>query len=296
MPLAIELAAGWIDILSLEHIANEIKQGIDILETNLLDVPERQRSVRATFERTWSRLTNEEQAIFGSLSFSGRVHNVSGASHCRSQRSSVTWPAQKALIQTEGTERFTIHELLRQFGADKLAASGELATIQGKHAAFFADFMQERRSAIFGSQQYEALDQIGVDFENVRTAWYVLVEQQAFDQLPKFLDGLHFFFDLYNRWQEGVELFETTVNIVQLLPPSDATELTLARLWVRLGWFYNSVGSSQKGGVTVAAAIDLFDRYESLEDRLVAYQGLALIYMFRGEFENTRQYAEAAWR
>ncbi len=295
MPLAIELAAGWVDILSLEHIGDEIQAGIDILHADLRDLPERHRSVRATFERTWSRLSEHEQATFARLSVFRGGFSLSaaqaiagaGARHLRGL-------AQKALIQSEGDERFGIHELLRQFGADKLAATGELPIIQSKHADFFADFMQERRNVIFGSRQYEALDQIGADFENVRTAWYVLVERQAFDQLPNFLDGLQFFLDLRGRSQEGVELFETTVNSVQLLPPSDTTELALARLLTRLAWFYNGFGLSEKGKVTAEAAINLLDRYDSPKDRLVAYQCRALIYMLREESETAHRNAEVA--
>ncbi len=293
MPLAIELAAGWLDTLSLERIADEIQAGIDILETNLRDVPERHRSVRATFERTWSRLADEERAIFGRLSvFRGGFTLPAAQAVAGATARQLRGMAQKALIQTEGSERFSIHELLRQFGADKLAETDEWPTIQARHAAFFANFMQQRRGAIFTHQQFDALDQIGADFENVRSAWNALVEQQAFDELPKFLDSLWFFLDVHSRSQEGIELFETATSILQSLPSSDATELALARLWARLAWSYNSVGLSEKGQVTAEAAIRLLDRHDSPEDRLVAYQGLALIYMFRWDCESTRRMAE----
>ena len=71
MPLGIELAAGWVDLLSLEKIADEIQKGIDILETDLRDVPERQQSIRVVFEQTWDRLTEDEQAVFAKLSIFG---------------------------------------------------------------------------------------------------------------------------------------------------------------------------------------------------------------------------------
>ena len=54
MPLALVLAAGWIDVLTLDQIAAEIQQGIGFLETEMRDVPERQRSVRATLDRPGS--------------------------------------------------------------------------------------------------------------------------------------------------------------------------------------------------------------------------------------------------
>jgi predicted ATPase len=56
MPLAIELAAGWVNRLSLEEIADELTTSIDLLQTKLRDVAPRQRSIHAVFDRTWSRL------------------------------------------------------------------------------------------------------------------------------------------------------------------------------------------------------------------------------------------------
>ena len=48
MPLALELAAGWTGVLPLAQIATELQRGIDILQTELRDVPDRHRSIRAT--------------------------------------------------------------------------------------------------------------------------------------------------------------------------------------------------------------------------------------------------------
>jgi predicted ATPase len=68
MPLAIELAAGWIDTLALADIAAEIARGLDVLATELRDVPARHRSMRAVFDATWRRLGAAEQAVFARFS------------------------------------------------------------------------------------------------------------------------------------------------------------------------------------------------------------------------------------
>jgi tetratricopeptide (TPR) repeat protein len=297
MPLGIELAAGWVDVLSLEQIAAEIQQGIDILETELRDVPERQRSIRATFEHTWSRLTDDERASFSRLSvFHGGFTLPAAQAIAGANARQLRGLTQKALIQTENRERFAIHELLRQFAAGKLAETGELPTIQAKHAAFFADFMQARQGELFTHQQFDALERIGADLENVRAAWNALAEQQAVDELQRFLDGLWLFFDVRTRCQEGVELFEAAANLVQSFPLSDVTELTLARLWARLAWFYNDVGLHEKGKVTAEAAIRLLDRHDSPEDLLAAYRSLGVASIFLKDAQNIRRMGEASYK
>ncbi|MFQ6049389.1 MAG: BTAD domain-containing putative transcriptional regulator, partial [Phycisphaerae bacterium] len=68
MPLGIELAAGWVRILSTTAIADEIAHNLDALATTMRDVPERHRSLRAVFEESWQHLTPAEQAVFRRLS------------------------------------------------------------------------------------------------------------------------------------------------------------------------------------------------------------------------------------
>lgn len=273
MPLGIELAAGWVDVLSLQEIAAEIQKGIDILETEMRDVPERQRSIRATFEHTWERLTEDEKTVFMRLSifrggFTGAAAQAIAGAGVRSLRQLTN----KALVQVAPDGRHDIHELLRQFGAEKLTALGEAKTVQAKHAAYFADFMAERKQETRNSRQLEALELIDRDFENVRSAWLHVVNNQEWDQLPKFLHSLWFYFNLRTRGQEAVELFEYTVNVLQSVPATEKTELALARVLAQLGWFYNDIGYSERGAFSADEAIRILRQHQSPDDLLFAFQ------------------------
>ena len=62
-PLALVLAASWVDGLSCREIAEELQHGLDILETESGDLPDRQRSVRATFNYSWTLLDNQELSL-----------------------------------------------------------------------------------------------------------------------------------------------------------------------------------------------------------------------------------------
>jgi predicted ATPase len=68
MPLALVLAASWLEVLPFRAIADEIARSLDFLETELRDVPERQRSLRAVFESSRNRLPAETQQAFMKLS------------------------------------------------------------------------------------------------------------------------------------------------------------------------------------------------------------------------------------
>ena len=205
MPLGIELAAGWVDVLSLEQIAHEIQRGIDILETDMRDLPERHRSLRATFEQTWRRLTSDEQAIFARLSvFRGGFTLESAEAVASANLRHLRKLAQKSLIQIETNERYALHELLRQFGEGKLTATDELPDIQAKHAQYFADFMATCQRDSKSEKHMEAFHLIEAEFENVRVAWQYFVKTGAWEQLPKFLHSLFFYADLRDHMERVI--------------------------------------------------------------------------------------------
>ena len=66
MPLGIELAAAWVELLSTEVLAAQIARGGDFLASDLRDLPERQRSMRAVFDLSWPLLRADEQQLFQS--------------------------------------------------------------------------------------------------------------------------------------------------------------------------------------------------------------------------------------
>ncbi len=68
LPLGILLAAGWVDVLPVREIAAEIAKNLDFLQTELGDVPDRHRSLRAAFDTSWAHLGPEERKSFLALS------------------------------------------------------------------------------------------------------------------------------------------------------------------------------------------------------------------------------------
>src|SRR5690606_20390910 len=68
LPLGIELAAAWMEALSLQEISEEIERNLDILATEQRGVPDRQRSIRAVFDTSWALLTDRERGILPMLS------------------------------------------------------------------------------------------------------------------------------------------------------------------------------------------------------------------------------------
>jgi hypothetical protein len=87
IPLAIELAAVWVGMLSCQEIAQEINSNMDFLRTSMRDIPERHRSIRATFDHSWNLLSEGERRALCQLSvFHGgfdRMRQIAGDLPCR---------------------------------------------------------------------------------------------------------------------------------------------------------------------------------------------------------------------
>jgi predicted ATPase/DNA-binding CsgD family transcriptional regulator len=275
MPLALLLAAAWVDTLSLAEIEAEIKAGLGIMEANLRDAPTRHQSIHAAFDVSWKRLSHHEQVVFMRLSVCQggftreAAQKITGANVRDLQRLVHT-----SFIQLLPSGRYGIHELMRQYGAEKLKASGELDALLEKHAQFFAELITPLGETSWGMASSEMLSAVNADFDNVRAAWLFQAEQKNIPQLRRFLDGIWHFLDQYSRTQEAIELFEPLLRI--FVDDSDNATLFRGQLIARLGWFYNDIGQFQKAIELDKVALPIFEKFDSSNDILLIYFGTYL--------------------
>ena len=124
LPLGIELAAAWVRTLPCRQIVREIEQNLDFLATSARNVPERQRSLRAVFDYSW-QFSSGRRAMF----LQAVVRFLPAALPWRQPN---RWPgataqtladlADHSLVRQAGSGRYDLHEQLRQYGLEKLAA------------------------------------------------------------------------------------------------------------------------------------------------------------------------------
>jgi predicted ATPase len=236
MPLALVLAAGWIDALTLEQIAGELQQGIDILETELRDVPDRQRSVRASFNYTWERLSDAEQDVFMRLSvfkdgFTADAAQAVAGANARHLRKLV----DRALVQILQTGRYDIHELLRQYASGHLRDAGEYDQMKAAHCHYYLDFLREHESIIKSPRQLESLAAIHADHENIYAAWRYGVEQGEAEAIWQAVEALSIYVHIKPTQQiEAARLFrEARERFDVERYPRVWARVTLHYIWLR---------------------------------------------------------------
>ena len=213
MPLALVLAAGWLEILSLAEIADEIAQSLDFLETEMRDVPERQRSMRAVFESSWKRLAPQEQRGLAALSvFRGGFRREAAQTVAGAGLPTLRRLANKSLISLNKDGRYEIHELLRQYVAMQLQSGiSDQEQAQSRHCAYYASFLQQRTEQLKRARQKEAIEEITADLDNVRAAWHWAIAHKDIEAVEKAAESLYYFSDIQGAFHEGDALFDQAV-------------------------------------------------------------------------------------
>jgi predicted ATPase len=281
MPLALELAAAWVKTLSCREIAAEIEADLDLLKTEMQDVPLRQRSVRAVFEHSWNDLSSKEQLAFAKLSvFRGgfsrdAAQNVTGATI-----RIVSELINKSLLARDSSGRFQLHELLRQFAAQKLEEDVETCwATQGQHAAYFSNFLKGFEQSLIRGARTEPIEKINGELDNIVLAWQWAIEQANRPLLEGGMRSLFWFYEAKAWYSEGEEAFRSAAEALTdsgkvVERESKRLELTVTNLRIRQAWFSSRLSRYKDvqtiPGLTAESAADHLFEQGDLEGHWVA--------------------------
>ncbi len=210
LPLALELAASWADALSLNDILVEARRSLSFWQVDWPDLPERQRSIRAVFDVSWRRLNPVEQAMFASLTVfrGGLTREAAGQVVAGAEMTLRLLAAlvRKSFLQYDRMkDRYQIHELLRQYGAEKLARDPALeAAARDQHSQYYCDWPSQVEEGITGAERQAVWDAIQDDTENVQVACMWAATQGLPSRLGRAVDTLGWFYYLgYGNYQQG---------------------------------------------------------------------------------------------
>jgi DNA-binding SARP family transcriptional activator/predicted ATPase len=217
MPLGILLAAAWVGMLTPAEIADEIGRSLDFLETDLRAVPARQRSLRAAFDHSYHLLSEQERGVFQRLSvFRGGFTQDAAQQVASASLRELKTLADKSLLGRDPAGRYSIHEVLRGYAAEKLdEAPQEKAKTRDHHCGTYARFLQQREGELKGAGQGEALDEIAAEIDNVRAAWRWAIAQARVPEIRQAAESLFRYYLIRTQVQEGEEAFAQAVAALE---------------------------------------------------------------------------------
>lgn len=308
IPLAIELAASWARVLSCEEIASEIKQSYDFLETSWRDMPERHRSLQTVFDYSWNLLSRRERDTMRKLSvFKGGFQRESATQVANASLMSLTNLVDKSFLyrNTAGSSRgvrYEMHDLLRQYAQEKLNDDlVEQEATQDKHCHHFAEFVAEQYRKITQGRQIETLNEMSEEIENIRAGWRWAVTKGLTAVMAQYTDALFYFYDVRSWIEEGVEMFETAVSVLNLdikmngQQPSE-TLILYARLLARHGRFCYRVGKPDKARQYLEQALVILEEHEQSQEIAFVYNQLGYIAYRLGQHSRSIELCEYSIR
>lgn len=278
-PLGLELAASWTRLLSCREIADALTVSLDALTGDLRDLPERHRSLRAVFESSWNLLAPGEQSALRRLSvFRGGFDRAAAVQIAGAGAGTLLALLDRSLLRRGPGGRFDLHELVREYAAEKLAEEpDEQWDAHARHGSFFAALVDEQSRWLRGGvHQQEAVTVLAAELDNIRSALQRSIERRDAAGLAQMIPLWHFF-EIRGRYREGEAVFERMVSV--LAEPDLARAramLAQAVLAGRLGEIERSRCAAEECGALFAAL--------GVEDALVPMH-LGVLEIMERDFE-----------
>ena len=237
IPLALELAAAWAGMLSCREIAQEIETNIGFLSSSMRDIPERHRSLKATFDHSWRLLSETEQDVLSRLSvchggFDRRAaERIAGA----------TLPLLSSLVskslvrRTEGG-RYDLHEVIRQYALSQLNEDqAQSDAARDRHCGYFLKFVSDREKHLKSAAQQEVMRELTREMDNIRLAWVWGIERRKFELLAASVRCLGWMFEVGGLLREGIEQLELLIQALKAGPHDPLSKKALGPALVQQG-------------------------------------------------------------
>ena len=264
LPLAIELAAPWVKVMPTEEIVYEIHRNISILTTRLKNIPERQKSLIAIFEQSWSYLSTQQRNTFAALSvFQGSFQLAAAKEIAGASYKTILELVDKSLLRWSSVKRFSIHELLRQHVENQLRLSpGEYLLVRNLHCEYYADFAGEFQGELFCDQHLEAMTQFGEDLENIRSAWEWAAAQLRLEQIQKISQALYDLEYIKGRYIESDILIIDVIIPLEATAESSQKDAVLSQLYLIQSWHCIRRGKFKVAAEYAEKSLELLEKHD----------------------------------
>lgn len=229
LPLAIELAAARVRLLTPIELLGRLTRRLPILSAGPRDSPDRQQTLRNTILWSYELLDASEQRLFHLLSvFVGGFTPEAAEAVSSGSQDAMTLVTlgslfEKSLIQrteVDGQTRFTLLETLREFASERLTATSDADPAQQRHARYFLQFAETAAAELFGARQEQRLTHLTREHDNLRAALRWSLDQQGDIELGAQLVGaLWWFWGVRGHFTEGRRWTEHAMAVRHRLSP-----------------------------------------------------------------------------
>ena len=230
LPLALELAAARVRLLSPRAIVGRLGRRLDLLKGEAPDLPERHRTLRAAIEWSYDLLGEEEQQLFARLGVFTGGFTLDGAEAVASGLGLDALDGVESLLDnnllrplpTTGDEpRFGMLETIREYAVERLAGQPDAEDVHRRHAVYYLALAEEAEPKLRGRRQLAWLERLDSDNDNLRAALDWATENGEAELGLRGAAGLWRFWQTRSLNGEGRERLERLLELdASELPPT----------------------------------------------------------------------------
>jgi non-specific serine/threonine protein kinase len=317
LPLAIELAAARVKVLSPQAILSRLDNRLQLLTGGARDLPTRQQTMRGAVDWSYELLPEDEKQLFRRLGvFAGgftieaaeavvgaelspalnetinQEKTVAPGAETGDLLDGITSLVDKNLLiakeQAGGESRFRMLEIVREFALERLEANGETEAMQRKHAAYFLAFAEEAEPQLQGAQPARWLNLLEQEHANIGAALRRCLE---FDPATagRLAAAIRYFWDFQGYLTEGLKFSKDILKLGDRVPRSARWKLlSMAGNMAKFQGNYEAARSKYEEGLIEGRAA------HDLPQIALSCRGLAGLALSQGNYGTARIFIDEA--
>jgi non-specific serine/threonine protein kinase len=304
IPLAIELAAARVRVLSVEQIAARLQDRFDLLTGGSRTAFPRHQTLRAAIDWSYDLLPVQEQTLFHRLAvFAGGWTLEEAQAICAGEELKpekildlLTHLVDKSLLimeEQEGTLRCRMLETIREYARGKFLDSGEALNVRNRHLVAFMQFVEGIEPGLHGPSQAFWLKRLDVEHDNLRAALEWSLTGGQLEAGMRLAGALWLFWDIYGYQTEGRAWLERLLSKYLQGDEEPAPSLSAqAKTLYVAGHLRQRQGDFERAREHYTASLALYHQLQDQIQIAIVLRGLGEIAQDEGDLASARRYFE----
>lgn len=286
LPLALELAAARVKVLSPGQILARLESRLSFLTAGPRDLPDRQRTLRATIEWSYDLLGPAEQRLFERIAvFRGGFTLAAAEFVAGANVETLASLVDKSLLRRRD-DRFSMLEMIGEYSRERLVASGESAEVRHRHISHYLAIAEEVERHGWKGNSRPWFDRLEQEHDNLRAALDTL-EDEGDTQQVLLLAGA-----LWHFWHYRGHLAEGGNRLERALAADERPTSARARALVGIAAIEALRGNSSKARAQAEAALTVSRGLGDVWGVTMAQSYIAAAAAADGDWETARRLSE----
>jgi predicted ATPase/DNA-binding XRE family transcriptional regulator len=251
LPLALELAAPWMKVLTAEDLFRRLEQGVLLSSAGPRDLPERQQTINATVGWSYQLLRSDEQRLFRRLGVLPARFSIEAAEAVIEDREAPSPPGgvlgaiagliDRSLLQRADTSvanrpMYQMLETVRAYARLELDAAGERDAALERTARYCAREASKAADGLVAPTQVEWLNRVRDELEIYRGALAWLIERRRSEEACDIAWKLKYFWMIRGHAAEGIRWYEQILSLPSIPPVAESRAIVgTAVMWFTQG-------------------------------------------------------------